>query len=610
MKVLFLVDEVECENEKTIRKISDSKEGAEVVVLGLSTLADLALRNKGVDYKTPNMYFSKEKAPALDKKAYALARDWYKFLDPSVISYRGVSLGEVLEYEFYHLLVDALRSVEISSSLLEESFDVVYVPSHLPCLDDSGISFQTVCYQTLPLILSDMARKKGIRVESLSPPVELSQPSQRRRSIAFSDQGFVVSNLLFIKKNLRSLLDLVLHRNLKRVAIAACPITQEELIESMRGTRGRGFKTYPAVLQSRKSSSSSRSFLDLLGDETTTSELDEVFVHDGHRFWRAILPFVRGVLSKLVPLITGRVNWAYFFARTFKPSSFVTFQDITPLSRSACEVLKNRGVYIVLMQHGTLTHDMAGMYLLPKVGHVQAVWGEYYKQWHVDRGMSPASQIVTGFPRHDRLRRLPPVDREAVCKRHGLDLDLKIVLVATEWFQSISTGYTVEEEEGFIRRALRALKPLLDHVQIVVKLHPHLQARYSRIVAEIARQEGMKVVVAGDELWNLILASQLVVVSVSSVMVEALLLDVPVATASLVDIGAITGMKIPRLAAEDREGSDAISPTGEGTNVPAVDDNLQVLREEISLDYFTSIDSGCSSGRIRELGFSAGPRRD
>jgi len=283
----------------------------------------------------------------------------------------------------------------------------------------------------------------------------------------------------------------------------------------------------------------------------------------------------------------------------FKPASFVVSQDITPLPRSMCQVLKNHEVHTVVVQHGILTNDMAGMYILPKVGDVQAVWGEYYKQWHVERGKSSESQVVTGFQRRDELVDMPSLDREGLYNRFGLDPDRKVVLIATEWYQSVSSRYTIEQHEDYIRVVLRSLRDH-DGIQVVVKLHPSFQSKYERIVSEIASQEGVHVVIAKDSLWELIRISSFVVVSLSSVCLEALILGRPVISVNMNDCTDISGLVQDGLAlgAYDKDGLDrAVQSCIEAPEQCVAPDGK---REELLLPFTGPLD-GHSSRRVAEL---------
>ncbi|UCE80835.1 MAG: CDP-glycerol glycerophosphotransferase family protein [Methanobacteriota archaeon] len=540
MRVLVLVDDAASANERSLEDVRQLQEGNDATVLCLTIMAGLRLRSMGIRYDTPDRFFPSDKWSSIDERAHALSRDWHRVFDSGVMTYRDVSVGEALEYELYHLLVAALRCVEIARVLLEEPFDEIHMPSSDARFNSNAISLHTACYEPLAPIVSYMAKSKGLKVARLPK----SSNSLSRRSSRYKpkwDQSFVASRALFLLKNRRDLPSLLMHRKMERVAIFACPICQEGIIRSLRESGTRGVKAFPALLESRSSRSHSDRLLDALRDDSSLSKLDDHMAYTGVRFWRAVYPLVDDVFGRLIPQIFARVDWTEHFARRFRPDVFVVHQDITPLFRSMCQVLKNHGVKIVIIQHGILTNDMAGMFVLPKVGDVQAVWGDYYKRWHTQRGKGEETQVVTGYPRYDRLVDMRSIDCESVADRFGLDIEKKTALVATEWYQPVSSRYTIEHHERYIRTVLKALKAHKD-LQIVVKLHPAYQAEYRRIVSEIASQEDVRVTIAEDSLWELVGISSFVIVSLSSVGLEALILGKPVISVNMSDRRDISGL--------------------------------------------------------------------
>jgi CDP-glycerol glycerophosphotransferase (TagB/SpsB family) len=246
-----------------------------------------------------------------------------------------------------------------------------------------------------------------------------------------------------------------------------------------------------------------------------------------------------------------------------------------------------------------LAIDLAGFYVMPKVGDFQAVWGQYYRKWHIDRGKPPETQVATGFPGHDGLHNLPPIDREVVCKRFGLDPGFKVVLVATEWFQAGSSRYTVEEEENYIRHVLRSLK-IHDDIQIVVKLHPAHQYKYNKIVSQIAEQERVRVVIARDSLWDLMRLSSFVIVSMSSVCVEALILGKRVISVNLNDCRDITGLVQDGLAIGAYSVEEIKLAIETCMEVAEQNPNQDDRNRKLLLP-FIYLDDGCASNRVADL---------
>ena len=596
MRYLFLMDEAECQNEHALESLKTFRQNNEVVVLSLSTLASIALRRMGILYVTPDMFLSKENSPAIDKQAVELSKGWYMSVDLPLMSYRGVSVGEILEFDFYHLFIDAMRSIEIANRLIRDAYDAIYLPSFESSIGFGKIIFNSMCYQTLPAVLTSLASQKGVKIIVSKPP--LNQILEMDRVPGRHGQlDFAFSITMFLLKNYRDLGILLTHPNLSRFVLSNN--IDDSVVKNLRSIEGRGVKIFPNFLSTRRSKSQAGTLLKLLRSEEIIDRFDANIVCDQIHLWRPLFPLIDKMLSELIPAIFYRINWTELFVRIYRPSSLVVAEDISPLNRSMCQVFKNHGVPIVVVQHGILTGDMGGMYIMPVVGNFQAVWGEFYRQWHIKRGKSPDSQIVTGFPRHDSLFHLHPLKRSELCTRFGLNPKGNMILVATEWFQGSSSRYTIEREEEYIRLVLRSLR-VYKNIQIVVKLHPSFQSENQKIVSEIAEQERAEIIIAKDSLWDLIRLSKFVIVSVSSVCVEALILGKPVISVNVSNEKDISGLVMSGLAIGARTSEEIDRAVRICMEVDEQRESGDSERMTMLSPFVFSID-GNSSHRVAEL---------
>lgn len=200
MRYLFLMDEDECQNESTLENLRTLGKGNEVVVLSLGTVASLALSRKGVAHITPNLFFSKAKSPAMDKQAVEFCKEWHESIDNPLMSFHGVSIGEAMECDFYFFFIDAVRSVEIARTLLQDSFDTIFIPP--PRLRDVKYSIHNICYDTLPSILTYLAGQKGITVLEFRRSPSSTEEAVLRRDYRKRFPGLFLSSLMFLLKNL------------------------------------------------------------------------------------------------------------------------------------------------------------------------------------------------------------------------------------------------------------------------------------------------------------------------------------------------------------------------------------------------------------------------
>lgn len=135
------------------------KNGSTVTVLGVDFNSWIELRKRNIQYKTPAVYFDKKKCSKIDSEAVRLARCWYKPIEDK-ITYHGICLGEMAEYNFVFLFIDALRSIEIATSLIDiEKPDEIWLPKNIPVCNPNAVR-----YESLPRAINAVAKSKGIRV--------------------------------------------------------------------------------------------------------------------------------------------------------------------------------------------------------------------------------------------------------------------------------------------------------------------------------------------------------------------------------------------------------------------------------------------------------------
>ena len=479
--------------------------------------------------------------------------------------------------------------------MLEDEIGAIYLPSDSAAGLLNG-DFYSMCYHTLPSVLADVAQRKGVEVREFPPRanrrMRLPPRCDRRKLV-----DIATSSAMFVVRNVRNMSRLLIESNLPLFAVTGS--IDDTVMNCLDTVRGVPIKVFPSYIHTRASRGHVDALLTVLRSKQIASQLNEDIVYGRVSLWHTLFPFIDRLLSTQIPLVVGRINWTEKFAGFLKPCSFVVHEDITPLSRSMCRILKNRNIPIVVVQHGILTHDMGGMYVMPVVADCQAVWGEFYKHWHVTRGGSPENQIVTGSPKHDQLKYISPLDRGEVCRRFGLNSGCDVALVATEWYQGSSSRFMIEQYEDYIRLVLRSLMAY-ENLQVVVKLHPSHQSIYRRIVTEVAEIEGANIVVARDSLWDLIRLSRFVVVSLSSVAIEALILHKPVISVNLLDDEDISGLVRAELVLSARNEGElhrAIMACIEPGEKQKSDDKSRMMM----LNPFVFAVDGNSSARVAEL---------
>ena len=118
------------------------KNGSTVMVLGLDFHSWIELRKMNIRYKTPADYFDKEGCEKIDIEAIRLARCWYKPIEDK-ITHHGICLGEMAEYDFAFLFIDALRSIEIANFVIDlEKPNEIWLPKNIPMLRANTVRYE------------------------------------------------------------------------------------------------------------------------------------------------------------------------------------------------------------------------------------------------------------------------------------------------------------------------------------------------------------------------------------------------------------------------------------------------------------------------------------
>jgi hypothetical protein len=146
-----------------------------------------------------------------------------------------------------------------------------------------------------------------------------------------------------------------------------------------------------------------------------------------------------------------------------------------------------------------------------------AVFGPYYFDLLTKAGAYPHdSVVVTGQPRYDALVEASRFyDREAFCRKVGLDPKKKLVLVVTE-------NLPIPDGKAFLKCVLVALKGFPE-LQVVIKPHP---AEIGDWYREVVREENARGAILSKmaDTNEALFACDLFVASYSTVILEATIL--------------------------------------------------------------------------------------
>ncbi len=529
MTSLFLLGPKWDESPALVHAVKESSEGKNATILALDFWAGKKLREASIAYQTPREYLEIGRCQDLDASAARFAHTWYEVLG-NHLAHNGISLGELAEYGFTFLFIDALRSVEIARRIFsqQEPDRVLLSPRSLqPSLPNPN----SICHESLPFVVRHLAHNRNIPVNWSEHSAAVGREGGFQGSVRGSRRlqelggrllesawrGFERSRALFHSFASRRHPTVLFMRVSSHARIAEALRRSRLHAVNLAPTRAGWMKAKLRI------SALQKMWEDLKEDpafrQTLTYKevpLSEVLAHRFREF------FKRGA-----PALIEYIEGAEFLIRQLKPQMLVVPEDLSPVSRATCRVFRRHGVPVLVVLQGAVSVDVGGFHVMPREAQRIAVWGDLIRDWHIKRGKPAVSQVVTGNPGFDLIAAGHHPNEREVRRRLRLREADRIILVATEWFTGISSGATIEDEERFIRLILRALARF-PRFEVVVKLHPNYQAAYERLVRTVAEEEGVDVVIAKEDLWDLLAMSEVVIVSNSTVGIEAMILGRPV----------------------------------------------------------------------------------
>lgn len=514
IKILFLISEESENYEISLKKLEELiQDGKDLTVISMSILTSMELKKRKIDYKTPDFYFKPANSDKLDDSALKFAKEWYKPFE-NEITYKGISLGEMLIYDFYSLFVDSIRSIEIASTIIEnESPNEIYLPHNLKINEPNF-----VCYETLPKTIQCLTKNR-IKINIIKDVKDNFHAYQYVSYLKVFLWENIFKLINFYQKNILSKLIN------KKDSIQFLGVYSYDSLHLKLKERGiNSYKVYPIKFKNKltvKFIQKNQVLFEKLKNNKYSKlklEYKNINLYDllDHRFEEAFT-------TKFTQLI-GYIEWTEYVIENLSPNLLVAMEDITPIKRTICKSYKNHNIPSIIIQHGMVTKSMAGFGVMPLEAKVQAVWGLYSYNWHLERGNK--KQIITGNPSYDQI--VPyEFNKEDICNHLNLNPNKKIILITPGRFANIETKYTIEGEARLIRDLLKSLKYLTDE-QIVVKLHPAYQEKYATIVSEIADEENIQILIVKDNIWDLISICDILITFTSTTWLEAMLFDKPV----------------------------------------------------------------------------------
>jgi hypothetical protein len=216
-----------------------------------------------------------------------------------------------------------------------------------------------------------------------------------------------------------------------------------------------------------------------------------------------------------IPLIVKTIDTVFHLFNQVPISTIVvgTTEDI--VSRSLAIVGSLRGIKSVCLQHGILMGEEAFM---PVFTSTVAVYGEYEKNWYLQRGLAQERIAEIGHPKYDEIYKHPPSNPHVFQKKFNLDSAKSTLLVIT--------GPNLD-----VARFIELIKHLKDRFNLIIKPHPWEigKGKYGLYLKLEKKYKSVKVFTSRENyLYDLISHVDGVVATLSTVALESILFNKPV----------------------------------------------------------------------------------
>lgn len=210
-----------------------------------------------------------------------------------------------------------------------------------------------------------------------------------------------------------------------------------------------------------------------------------------------------------------KLNMAYFIFKEQDISGVIvgTTEDIT--SRALTFLSRSEGIPSYCLQHGAIMGEEA---YFPVFATKQVVYGKYEQDWYLQKGGSESQIEILGHPRYDEIFNRTYMDKKELFKTLKIDPTTKVIFIATQPFK---TSFYTELTEKLVKDK---------KITVIIKPHPWEKGR--NLVGEYIKLSNLypnvKYITNEVNMYDVILHANLVVISNSTVGLEAMLLDIPV----------------------------------------------------------------------------------
>ncbi len=520
----------------------------ETVVAGLGDSAQRELQKKNMPHKTSQDYLTKESHEKAIAAARSLAKNWYVFKTDrafsDLVSYDGISLGNMVEFDFSLSLVEVMEGVEVLRCIIdnEKPDEIILVDDNDPIRKAAipvGRAYNIPTSVIRPNIFDlnyhllghflpwFLKYVKPYVVMYFNLGAGFNRSHWRKTKYKLEEptrEGInSILALTYWRPDINKIIIPVIKKleedNKNRVMVLGLSEASKRQLEQ-ESIPYQTFGDYSNNEIDKKVSDArkllAKKWQGLKGDK----EFRESLTYLNIPLWGLVEEKFSTLYSATFIQIVKYIETVNNLIKTENIDAIVVASDHRATEKTTVTVGNALGIPTLVIQHGVLSTPQL---ILPVTASKMAVMGKIPRDQFVDLGEAPGRLVVTGSPKYDFLSHRA-FDKEKICHKLNLDGSKNIIVLTTQ-------NSPKEENETLLRGVLQAMGDLPD-VQLVIKPHPVEDEGFHRsLVKELGTSH--VVITKSVALYELLNACDALMTVSSTTALEAMMLGKPVVIINL-----------------------------------------------------------------------------
>jgi UDP-N-acetylglucosamine 2-epimerase len=490
-----------------IKKISKSHQ---VSIFPEDPFTDIFLqKRKIIPLEVKNPEISLEHAL---KESINLSREWHSYGKlPTLLQIGGINVGEVIQHKMIQIFFNIFKHIEVASIILKrEKPNDIY-------LQNDVVS----TLQAFHAVVVD----KGIEHHFIEPKVYSKLKNQVKLYLNIKnfekEQGpfnlYSITNMQNKESKYKILLDTpyISYLNaafpatleLSNQNICKCYVIGKEtdISKKFSNLKRLDVGSFDKNKYKEKTRALRTYYRSQLKEDAT---FQNIFEYRGIKIWDIIKDEIKYFFDAGFNTLAFGMTYFQRVIDTVKPDILIVGDDRATPVRGHVLVAKRKGIPVLEIQHGMIIIQATPMDT--PLSDKLAAGGDYSKDVYTNYGSKKEQIIVTGWPKFDTYVKL----KKSLAKRHnGTD-----ILFATQPMDTKLILDSIDAIGSFIEDST--------HFRLIIKPHPTESIKIYNPI--IKKYKNVILHKSSDDFSSLIVSSDILVTLISTVAIEAAVLDKPI----------------------------------------------------------------------------------